>query len=126
METQIQKQAAVDDAAAQTPEHAAYQAAYQAAYRDAYQAAYRAAYDAAFDAVPPLLALHDAEFPDVSERTAALKADNMRLEKIICFSASDYYAATKRPELAAHYGGLERYRAELFKLLDEWHSGLRY
>lgn len=122
-----QTQAAVDDVTAEiSPEQAAYRDAYQAAYRDAYQAAYRAAYDAAFDAVPPLLALHDDEFPDASKRTAALKADNMRLEKIICFSASDYYAATKSPALSAHYGGLESYRTELFRLLDEWHAGLRY
>lgn len=124
---EAQTQTAVDDAAAQiSPEQAAYRDAYQAAYQDAYKVAYREAYDAAFDAVPPLLAMHDPEFPDASERAEALKADHMRLEKIICHSASDYYCATKRPEFANHYGGIERFRETLFKLLDEWHSGARY
>ncbi|MGE6433119.1 helix-turn-helix domain-containing protein [Shewanella baltica] len=64
---------------------------------------------------------HEIEVRDVSERTEALKADKTPIERMVCLSASDYYHATKNPHFAAHYGGVERIRAELFKLLDEWH-----
>lgn len=67
---------------------------------------------------------HETEVRDASERTAALRADNTPIEKMVCFSASDYYHATKNHDFAANYGGVELFRAELFKLLDEWHGSL--
>lgn len=68
---------------------------------------------------------HKGDVRDVSERTAALRADNTPIEKMVCFSASDYFHAIKNPDFAAYYGGVERFRAELLKLLDEWHGTLK-
>lgn len=57
---------------------------------------------------------------NVVERTQASRDSDLPLSETVCFAAADYKHAQENAEFAAAYGGVEQFKSELFKLVNEW------
>ncbi len=59
----------------------------------------------------------------LSAKQRTLATQRLSVDHRICLAASDYRAATARPEFAAEFGGVEKLRNELFELVAKWGKG---
>ncbi|MFV0595422.1 hypothetical protein [Shewanella sp.] len=77
--------------------------------------------DAAAQISPEQAAWDEEEFRG---RQWLLRLAGSPLQQQVCRAASDYYYAVQDPEFAEMYGGVERFKREMFALVDQWYSAL--
>lgn len=57
-------------------------------------------------------------------RQSSLRLAGSPLQQQVCRAASDYYYAVQDTEFAEMYGGVERFKREMFALVDQWNGAL--
>lgn len=77
--------------------------------------------DAAAQISPEQAAWDEEEFRG---RQSSLCLAGSPLQQQFCRAASDYYYAVQDPLFAEMYGGVERFKREMFALVDQWRSAL--
>lgn len=60
--------------------------------------------------------------PTPGDRTQALIDKGLSLQSIICFAASDYKHACNNSKFAEEYGGVSKFKYELFTLVLTWEA----
>jgi len=82
----------------------------------------QAAVDDVTAEISPEQAVWDEE--EFRGRQSSLRLAGSPLQQQVCRAASDYYYAVQDPEFAEMYGGVDRFKREMFALVDQWRGAL--